>query len=110
MHKACRDPFEGKNADGIATDAKIGGVTETHHPAIAEDQIEAHRRKRQDHDAREQREQEAAAGKFDVERQKHEREQQQKAHDGAQIERRDHLLFAGNRPSGRMTSTIAISR
>ena len=99
-----------QDADGIAADAEIGGVAEAHHPAIAEDEIEADGGQRQDDDAGEQREHEDVAAEPDIDRQQHQRGQQRDDHDISDVERAAHFRTAGNKPSGRTTSTIAISR
>ena len=99
-----------QDADGIAADADIGGVTEAHHAAITEDQIEAAGGQRQDDDAGEQREQEAVAAKLDINRQQQQRGQQRDDHDIADAEPAGHFWPAENKPSGLTTNTIAISK
>ena len=99
-----------QDADGIAADAEIGGVAEAHHAAIAEDEIEADGGEPEDDDAREQREQEQVAAERDIDRQQHQRGQQSEHHQIADRQRPVHLRTAGNSPSGRTTSTIAIRR
>ena len=98
-----------EDADRIAADAEIGGVAEAHHAAVAQDQVEADRRDRQNHDAREQRHDEDVAGQLRIDRDQREEDQQRRDGDIADGERL-HLLAAGNRPSGRHTRITAISR
>ena len=99
-----------QHADRVAANAEIGGMAEAHHAAIAEDQVEAHRGHRQDDNAREQCEQEAAAAQLDIDRQQQQGEQQRHDCKVANGEPAAHLPLAENRPSGFTTSTIAISR
>ena len=99
-----------QHADRIAADAEIGRVTEAHHAAIADDEVETDRRQRQDDDAGEQRDQETVAAELDIDRQQHQRGEQRDGDDIADGERAGHFWPAENRPSGLTTSTIAISR
>ena len=59
-----------QHADRIAANTEIDGMAEAHHAAKTQDQIEAHRRHRQNDDAGEQRKQEPASAKLDVHWQK----------------------------------------
>jgi len=110
LHEARRHAFLRQDPDRIAANAEIDGMSETHHSAVAEYQVEAARRDAKDDDAREQGDQERVSGHKGVNRHDSEEEQQSGDHHVAWRERRDHLLDTGNRPSGRNTSTIAISR
>ncbi|KTT53553.1 hypothetical protein SB7C_12405, partial [Staphylococcus epidermidis] len=95
------DALGGEDADGIATDAEIGGVAEAHHAAIAHDQIEARRGQREDHDAGEQREDEDVAGDGRIGRQQEQGGAQQRRDRIGGVELGHHRLAAGNSPSGR---------
>src|SRR5215831_6710844 len=53
LEQAGIDSILGENADGIAADSKIGGMSEAHHAAEAHDQIQAYRCDRQNENARE---------------------------------------------------------
>ena len=85
-------------------------MAETHHPAITHHQIEADGGERKDHDAGEQRQHEYIAAEVRIERQQQQAGYDQHDDDSAGVERSVHRLLAGNSPSGRTTSTIAISR
>ncbi len=110
MHKAAENSLMRQHADRVSADAQICGVSEAHHAAIAEDEIEADRGQRQNDDASEQRQHEAVTDEFGINRQQQQRRQQRDDGDGAEIQRGHHLLPVENRPSGLTTSTIAISR
>jgi hypothetical protein len=97
-------------ADRIAADAEIGGVTKAHHPAIAHDEIEAGCGQREDDDAGEQRQHEDVAGDRRIQRKQQQPGYRQHRDRSAGVERSGHRLLAGNSPSGRTTSTMAISR
>ncbi len=99
-----------EHADGVAADAEIGGVAEAHHPAIAEDEVEADGGEPEDDNAGEQREHEQVAAERDIDRQQRERGEQHEHRDIADGQRVAHFRTAGNNPSGRATRTIAISR
>jgi hypothetical protein len=62
------DALGGENADRVAADPEIGGVTEAHHPAISHDEIEACGGQRENHDTREQRQHEDIAADRSIER------------------------------------------
>ncbi len=109
LDEAGADTFLRQNADGVAADAEIGGVAKAHHAAIAHDEVEACGRQRQDDDAGEQRQDEDVAGELRIERQQHEARQHQ-GRDGLAHSESLHRRLAGNSPSGRTTSTIAINR
>ena len=51
LYEAIVDAMKRQDTEGIAADAKIGGVTETDHAAIAHDQVEADGGDRPDNDA-----------------------------------------------------------
>ncbi|MGY4346859.1 hypothetical protein ACVWXM_003326 [Bradyrhizobium sp. GM7.3] len=109
LDEARAHAFLRQHADRIAADAEIGGVAKTHHAAKTHDEVEARGRQGQDDDAGEQRQDEDVAGCLRIERQQHETRQQQDRDDLAHSESL-HRRLAGNSPSGRTTSTIAISR
>ena len=81
-----------------------------YHAAIAHDEVEAGGGEREDDDAGEQRQDEDVARELRIERQQHEAGDHQCRGGVRGIERGLHRLLAGNSPSGRSTSTIAISR
>src|SRR5947199_2782086 len=101
--------FLGENSHRIAADSEIGGMTKAHHAAEAHDQIQAHRRDRENDNAREQRDHEGVATGRGVDWY----QRQDGNHTGdesvARSERHAHRCAAGNRPSGRKTSTAAMS-
>ncbi|MHC2518590.1 hypothetical protein ACVMHW_004472 [Bradyrhizobium diazoefficiens] len=101
--------FLREHADGVAADAEIGGVAKAHHAAKTHDEVEARGGQRQDDDAGEQRQDEDVAGCLRIERQQHEARQHQ-GRDGLAHRESLHRRLAGNSPSGRTTSTIAITR
>ena len=51
MQHPVGDAVMAQDADGIGADAEIGGMPEAHHAAIAEDEVEAECRDREDEDA-----------------------------------------------------------
>ena len=110
LHEAGADAFLRQHADGIAADAEIGGVAKAHHAAIAHDEVEARGGEREDDDAGEQRQDEDIARELRIERQQHEAGDHQRRCGVRDVERDRHRLLAGNSPSGRTTSTIAINR
>ena len=111
LNEAGADAFGGENADRIAADPEIGGVTEAHHAAIAHDEVEACRGEREDDDAGEQRQREDVAAQRGIERKQPTRPATTSAATSvAGVERSLHRRLAGNSPSGRTTSTIAITR
>ena len=111
LDEARANTFLRQNADGIAAETEIGGMAEAHHAAIAHDQIEAHGCHSQDQHAGEQRHDEGVAGQRRVERDQRQDNQEADGYRIARIEleRRAHLLAAGNSPSGRNTRMPAIS-
>ncbi|MGX1151499.1 hypothetical protein AB7M15_007321 [Bradyrhizobium ottawaense] len=109
LDEAAADAFLRQHADGIAADAEVGGMAKAHHAAKTHDEVEAGGRQRQDDDAGEQRQDEDVAGELRIERQQQEARQHQ-GRDGLAHSERLHRRLAGNSPSGRTTSTIAISR
>jgi hypothetical protein len=54
MQPPVADAVVRKNADRVRADTDVHRVAEAHEPAVAQDQVEADGRHRQDHDAREQ--------------------------------------------------------
>ncbi|MGY4367276.1 hypothetical protein ACVW1A_003341 [Bradyrhizobium sp. LB1.3] len=109
LDEAASDAFLRQHADRVAADAEVGGVAKTHHAAKTHDEVEARGRQRQDDDASEQRQDEDVAGGLRIERQQHEARQHQ-GRDGLAHSECLHRRLAGNSPSGRTTSTIAINR
>ena len=98
LHEARGNAFLPQNADRIAADAEIRGMAETHHAAVAHDQIEAHRGDRHDDDAGEQGQREWIAGHRRIER--HQRQQRQHGcgQRGARIEPgRENRLWGDSR-------------
>ena len=61
LHPAVLDAVVREDAHRVRADADVHRMTEAHQPAVAQDQVEAHRREREDHDAREQRDVERLA-------------------------------------------------
>ena len=110
LNEAGADAFVGEHADRIAADPEIGGVAEAHHAAIAHDEIEAGRGQREDDDAGEQRQHEDVAADRRIERQQQQAGDHEHRDDVAGVERSVHRRLAGNSPSGRTTSTMAIRR
>ncbi len=91
LDEARADALLRQDADGIAADAEIDGVAEAHHAAVAQDQVEAGRRHRQDHDAREQRHQEGVAGERGIDRHQRQEHEQDGDHHIARREPGFHL-------------------
>jgi len=110
LHEPGRYAFEGQDAHRITADSEIDGMPEADHAAVAENEVEAGRRHRQDQNAGKERHQEGVPGERRIERQRREEQQQDDDHRVARHEKMIHLPDAGNRPSGRSTSTIAISK
>jgi hypothetical protein len=110
LDKTRADTLKGENADRISADAEIRRMAEAHHAAIAHDEIEADRRQRKNHDAGEQRQHEDIAAELGIERQQQQPGNHQHRDGVAGVEGSAHRLPAGNSPSGRTTSTIAITR
>src|SRR5262245_32095612 len=109
LQKAGIHPLLGKNAYRVAADSEIGGVTEAHHAAEPHDQVQAHRRDRQNDDAGKERHYERVAGRRGVERHQCQDRDHPCDESIARIQLHAHRCAAGNRPSGRKTSTAAIS-
>jgi hypothetical protein len=110
LNETGSDAFGRKDADRIAANAEIGGVTKAHHAAVAHDQIEACRGQGKNHDPGEQRQREAVSAQRGVDREHQQTDDDQRRHDVSGVERRLHRRLAGNSPSGRTTRTIAITR
>ena len=110
LHEARRDALIGEDADDIAADPEIGRVAETHHAAVAHDEIEADGSDREDDDPREQDHHEVVADPCAVERHEREHDEQRRHDDVAQGDVGCHRLAAGKRPSGRTIRMIAIKR
>ena len=83
-------------------------MTEAHHAAVAQDQVEARRRDRQDQDPGEQSQHELVAARPGVDRQQHQPGGDEDGEGGAGVQRDFHLPTTGNSPCGRSASTIAI--
>src|SRR5258708_21859597 len=96
-----------EHSDGVSADAEVGGVTERHHPSVAEDEIQAQRRDGEDHDAADEVEVEGLVRERRDRRHRREKHQAHRQNDraGAGIHAR-----AGNSPWGLSARTIAISR
>ena len=50
LHPAVADAVIGEDADRVRADADVHRMAEAHQRAVAEDQVEADRREREDHD------------------------------------------------------------
>src|SRR5215216_4758563 len=78
LQKAGGEALIGQDADRIASDTQIDGMPEAHHATVAENEIEAGRRDRQDDDAGKERHQENIAGEACVDRHQREEEKQKR--------------------------------
>ena len=93
----------GDDHAGVADDAQIGGVTERHHAAVAEQNVEAQREQRVDQDLGREVEIEIVADDPRQRDEEHDAEQQ--------LDRRArHSWTRPNRPCGMNTSTSNIGR
>jgi hypothetical protein len=68
LHEARCHALVGQDTHGIAADAEIDRVSEAHHAAVAEDQVERGRGHAENDDAREQRDQEGVSGPGGIDR------------------------------------------
>src|SRR6185312_2642198 len=111
LDETCENSFMRQHSDGVTANPKIGRMAEAHHAAIAENQIEANRRERQNYNAGEEREHERTAGELDIDGQQRQCEQQCDNGDRARGQPATHYFpLAENSPSGLTTSTTAIRR
>src|SRR5712671_3226757 len=110
LHEPGRYAFLGQDADHIAAEAEIGGMAETHHAAVTQNEVEAGGGEGEDDDAGEQSEREELAGQDHIDRQQRKKDEQRTDHDTAGGEEHAHFRSTGNRPCGRRTRTMAINR
>ena len=99
------DPVMREHPDGVSADAEIGGVPERDHSAVTEDEIQAQRRDREDHDAPHEVEIKGLVGERRDRRHRGEEHEARRQHDRAPAGIHER---AGKRPCGLSASTIAI--
>jgi hypothetical protein len=101
--------FDGERADGVGADAEERGVAEAHHAAVAEDEVQAHRRDGEDQHAPDDADIERLVDRHRQQRKRQRGRKQQPRQKAVEalVDRRH--ARAGNRPCGRKNSTPAIS-
>src|SRR5579883_140289 len=109
LQEARADAFLGEDTDDVAAEAEEGGVAEAHHAAVAHHQVEADGRDGEYDDAGEHAERKRAAAERAIDRDQGQDHEHRGDHGIARREMPFHRRDAGNRPSGRSTSTAAIS-
>ena len=112
LRPAVADAVKRQDADGVRADADIHRVAEADHRAVAQDQVEADRGDREDHDAREQRDVIRLADRRGERRHQREPREQHRRDDAAGGHpRHRHLIRAapGTGPAGVIASTTAIN-